>query len=343
MSDILLTGAAGFIGFHTARALDAQGYKVIGIDNLNDYYDPGLKAGRLEALKKLKHFTFEKGDIADEDFLKDLTSRYPDISIIIHLAAQAGVRYSLDNPRAYEHSNLSGQMCVLELARHLKGEGKLSHFVYASSSSVYGANRKLPFSETDRVDQPVSLYAATKKSGEMLAHSYAHLYDIPSSGLRFFTVYGTWGRPDMAYYSFTRALYEGETIKIFNNGDMGRDFTYVDDIVSGIITCMNTPPEKGDQGTLGPAPHRIFNLGNNTPERLLDFVHILEDLTGHTARTELLPMQPGDVKETFADIDLAKNVLGYAPSTSLREGLSHFVRWYIDYHGLDKSQKTGAA
>ena len=332
MSRVLLTGAAGFIGYHCIRELTRQGHSVIGIDNLNSYYDPALKSGRLKELEGLENFTFVKGDIADFAFLTDLFKTYPDIDRIIHLAAQAGVRYSLEQPFTYGHSNLDGQMGMLELARKIRQEGTLKHFVYASSSSVYGANTKLPFSVYDRVDDPVSLYAATKKAGEMLVQSYAHLYDIPSTGLRFFTVYGPWGRPDMAYFSFTRDLFEGNEIKIFNNGDMGRDFTYIDDIVQGITAAMKTPPRVDDKGTFAGAPHRVFNLGNNKPERLLDFVGILEDLTGQKARTNLLPMQPGDVKETYADIDLTREVLGYDPTTSLRDGLPHFVEWYKEFY-----------
>ena len=340
MSEVLLTGAAGFIGYHCAKALVDRGYTVIGLDNLNSYYDPDLKAGRLAELKTLSGFTFYKGDIADDEFLKTVRTNHPKADMIVHLAAQAGVRYSIENPYSYEHSNLSGQMKILELAREMKAAGNLKHLVYASSSSVYGGNSKLPFSVEDRTDHPVSLYAATKKSTEILAQSYAHLYDIPMSGLRFFTVYGGWGRPDMAYFSFTKALYDGQSIKIFNNGDMGRDFTYIDDIVAGVIACMERPPSRGDKGTQAGTPHRLFNLGNNKPERLLDFVAILEDLTGIQAKTELLPMQPGDVKETYADISLSQEILGFSPKTSLAQGLGHFVEWYEDFYNPLK-RKTG--
>lgn len=334
MSKILLTGAAGFIGYHCTRYLAGQGYQVIGIDNLNEYYDPTLKQGRLSQLKELQNFTFIQGDIADYDFLRNCIEEHSDIDTILHLAAQAGVRYSLENPFSYGHSNLTGQLSMLELARNLRDSGRLKHFVYASSSSVYGGNTDLPFSETDRVENPVSLYAATKRAGELLTQSYSSLYDIPATGLRFFTVYGPWGRPDMAYYSFTRALFEGEKIRIFNNGDMGRDFTYIDDIVSGVLASIENIPGTGDMGTIGKAPHRVFNLGNNKPERLMDFVNLLENLTGHKANIDLQPMQPGDVKETYADIALSQDVLGFRPTTSLKDGLPKFVDWYVRFAGI---------
>ena len=341
MSKILLTGAAGFIGYHCTRHLIYHGYEVVGIDNLNEYYDPKLKQGRLSHLSELEGFSFLKGDIADYDFLQNCLEKHPDIDVVLHLAAQAGVRYSLENPFSYSHSNLTGQLSMLELARQLQGNGRLKHFVYASSSSVYGGNTDLPFSEKDRVENPVSLYAATKRAGELLTQSYSNLYNVPATGLRFFTVYGPWGRPDMAYYSFTKALFEGEKIRIFNNGDMGRDFTYIDDVVSGVVASIENIPGVGDKGTIGKAPHRVFNLGNNKPERLMDFVTLLEKLTGHKANMDLQPMQPGDVKETYADIALSQDVLGFQPTTSLKDGLPKFVDWYVEFANINQRQKSG--
>mgnify|MGYP001041863467 CR=1 FL=1 len=328
---ILLTGAAGFIGFHTAQALLARGEQVIGVDNINDYYDPVLKHGRLKQLDGRNGFTFYKADIADEKAMNDIMERHGDIDLVIHLAAQAGVRYSIENPQAYTCSNLDGQMVMLEIARKLQEAGKLKHFVYASSSSVYGANTKLPFSTEDPVEQPVSLYAATKRAGELLTQSYAHLYGIPATGLRFFTVYGPWGRPDMAYFSFTRNILEGTPIRIFNQGDMRRDFTWIDDIVAGILAVMNAVPQEGDAYTIGGAPHRLFNLGNNRSEKLLDFIDVIEQSVGKKAVRELCEMAQGDVKETYADIDPAREVLGYDPKTPISEGIPKFVEWYQDW------------
>lgn len=319
---ILLTGAAGFIGFHTAQALLDAGETVLGIDNLNNYYDPALKHARLEKLEGRKGFTFQKIDIADRAATEKLVADYPDISVIVHLAAQAGVRYSLENPHAYADSNLTGQLNMLEAARHLKN---LKHFVYASSSSVYGNSSKAPFAETDLCDQPVSLYAATKRAGEMLAHSYAALYRIPATGLRFFTVYGPWGRPDMAYFSFTKAISEGKPIKLFNNGDLRRDFTYIDDIVSGILAAIKNIPE-------GDAPHRIFNLGNNQPVTLTAFIDTIERSLNHKAIRENAPMAQGDVYETYANVDKARNILGFTPKTPLNEGIPKFITWFREFY-----------
>jgi UDP-glucuronate 4-epimerase len=316
---ILLTGAAGFIGFHVAKALIAQGRSVIGVDNLNTYYDVGLKKSRLAQLEG-PAFSFIEANIADREAMEGIAARHPAISEIIHLAAQAGVRYSLENPYAYAESNLAGQLTVLEMARHLKS---LRHLVYASSSSVYGNSAKAPFSLTERCDEPVSLYAATKRSGEMLAHAYASLYGIPATGLRFFTVYGPWGRPDMAYFSFTKNILDGTPIKVFNNGNLRRDFTYIDDIVSGILAALDNPV----------SGHRLFNLGNNRPVGLLDFIKALESAIGKKAMIELSPMAAGDVYETCADISESQKILGFGPKTKLEDGIPKFVDWYKGHYG----------
>lgn len=329
---ILVTGAAGFIGFHTVLALLSRGETVIGVDILNDYYDPALKAARLQQLEGRNGFTFYKADISDADAMNRIISDHPGIDRIVHLAAQAGVRYSIDNPHAYKISNLDGQVVMLELARGLQEQGKLKHFVYASSSSVYGGNTKLPFSVHDPVEQPVSLYAATKRSGELLAQSYSHLYKIPATGLRFFTVYGPWGRPDMAYFSFTKNIVDGTPIKIFNHGDMRRDFTWIDDIVAGIIGAMDAVPEAGAAHTIGGAPHRLFNLGNHKSEQLTDFIETIEDALGQKAQRVMGEMAPGDVKETFADIDASREVFGYDPKTPISEGIPKFVEWYRQFY-----------
>ncbi len=325
---ILLTGAAGFIGFHTVHALLARGDTVIGIDNLNDYYDPELKKARLKQLEGRNGFTFYKADISNQVDLEEIIARHGDIDGIIHLAAQAGVRYSLENPGSYVRSNLDGQVVMLEIARALQEKGTLKHFVYASSSSVYGGNTKQPFSIEDPVEQPVSLYAATKRSGELLTQSYSHLFRIPATGLRFFTVYGPWGRPDMAYYSFTKNVMEQKPIKVFNHGDMCRDFTWIDDIVQGILSVLDAVPQTGDEYTIGGAPHRVFNLGNNRSERLLDFINVIEDSVGMKTEKIMEPMAMGDVKETYADIDASKKVFGYEPKTPISEGIPIFVEWY---------------
>jgi UDP-glucuronate 4-epimerase len=322
---VLVTGAAGFIGFHVSQALLARGDSVIGIDDLNDYYDVRLKRARLDQLEKTRGFAFRKLDIADRDAVFKLVSSNPKIDRIVHLAAQAGVRHSLTNPYAYTRSNVEGQLVMLEAARAMP---ELAHFVYASSSSVYGGNTKLPYSVEDRVDSPVSLYAATKKAGELMAHCYSHLYGIPSTGLRFFTVYGPWGRPDMAAFLFTRAMLAGEPIRVFNHGDMKRDFTYIDDIVAGVVAVLDKPPASGG------VPHRVYNLGNNRSEPLLRFIAVLEKSLGVKAKTNLEPMQPGDVKETYADIAASRRDFGFDPKTSIDEGIPRFVAWYRKYYGV---------
>lgn len=319
---ILVTGAAGFIGSHLCRRLLDRGDEVVGIDDLNDYYDPALKEGRLDHLRSRNGFSFFKGDISEpEALLKAVRGRR--IVRVVHLAAQAGVRYSLENPRAYVRSNLSGHLEILELCRSLE---TVEHLVYASSSSVYGGNEKVPFSETDSVDHPVSLYAATKKADELMSHAYAHLYGIPQTGLRFFTVYGPWGRPDMAYWLFTEAMLKGQPIRVFNNGDMWRDFTYVDDIVSGTMAALDHAPA-GDG-----VPHRVYNIGHNKPERLGTFIDMLEDILGVKAIRRYEPMQPGDVPQTFADISAIERDLGFVPKVGLREGLTLFADWYRGYY-----------
>lgn len=328
---ILLTGAAGFIGFHTALALLARGETVIGVDCLNDYYDPALKKARLAQLEGRNGFTFYKADIADEVAMKALMARHPEIDRIVHLAAQAGVRYSLENPHAYARSNLDGHLVMLELARHNE---RLKHFVYASSSSVYGGNTKQPFSVEDPVCEPVSLYAATKRAGELMAQSYAHLYRFPATGLRFFTVYGPWGRPDMAYFSFTKNICEGRPITVFNNGDMKRDFTWIGDIVSGILGALAAVPEPGGKYCIGGAPHRIFNLGNCRSESLLGFIQTIEKTLGKTTEKIMAPMQPGDVYETYADVTASREVFGFDPSTPISEGIPKFVEWYKDFYKI---------
>lgn len=319
----LITGAAGFIGFHVASVLLAQGETVFGIDNLNDYYTPDLKHARLEQLGAYDGFEFAEIDLADDRALEAFVVGKP-IRKIIHLAAQAGVRYSIENPRAYVQSNLVGHVNMLEIARHLDG---LEHMLYASSSSIYGGRTQMPFLEDDRADSPVSLYAATKKSNELMSHTYAHLYNIPLTGLRFFTVYGPWGRPDMAYFSFTKKILAGEEIQVFNHGDMLRDFTYIDDIVDGILRIATQGPAERD----GP-PHGVYNIGNNNPEKLEDFLAILEEELGVKANRRNLPMQPGDVPVTAADITAIKKDYGFEPTTDLRDGLRKFVRWYRQYY-----------
>jgi UDP-glucuronate 4-epimerase len=322
---ILLTGAAGFIGFHVAKALLERGDRVVGIDNLNDYYDVRLKEARLALLSAYPTFVFAKLDVADRDGVFALLKRCEDLRSIIHLAAQAGVRYSLENPYAYIDANVMGTLVMLEAARRIDG---LTAITYASSSSVYGANQKQPFSVEDRVDEPVSLYAATKRSCELVARTYSHLHGLPATGLRFFTVYGPWGRPDMAAYLFTSAILAGQPIKVFNEGRMARDFTYIDDIVSGTIAAHDRPPADGVR-------HRIYNLGNHRPERLLDFIAVLERLLGRTATKEFMPLQPGDVPESFADIEASRRDLGFDPQTTIEVGLARFVEWYRQYHGVN--------
>ena len=322
---IIVTGVAGFIGSHVAAQLIERGQSVVGIDNQNDYYDPALKQARLDRLSGHNGFTFRRLDISDREAILDLATEFPDVTEIVHLAAQAGVRYSLENPFAYVQTNLMGHLCMMELARRLP---KLRHFVYASSSSVYGGNKELPFSVEQRVDSPVSLYAATKRADELMTHCYAHLFDLPSTGLRFFTVYGPWGRPDMSAYIFTKAIFEGRPIRIFNQGDMSRDFTYIDDIVAGVLAVIDAPPQGGD----GVLPNRVYNLGNHRSEPLLRFVDLIEQACGRPAIRELAEMQPGDVKETYADIEPARRDLGFEPRVSIDEGIPRFVTWYREYH-----------
>jgi UDP-glucuronate 4-epimerase len=330
---VLVTGAAGFIGSSTARALLERGDEVVGIDNLNDYYDVSLKQARLARLAQQydNRFRFERVDFADADAVKAVTDRV-DLDAIVHLGAQAGVRYSLENPGAYIRSNLVGHAHMLELAR----DRRPRHMVYASSSSVYGSNKNLPFRVEDRVDHPLSLYAATKKSDELLSESYASLYRIPLTGLRFFTVYGPWGRPDMAMWIFTKALYAGTPLPLFNRGEMRRDFTYIDDIVRGVIACLDGPPADDGQIKAGgsTSPHALYNIGNSSSEDLMRVVELLEEVTGRKAIPDPQPMQIGDVKETFADISAIQRDHGFEPSTSIDEGVPRFVAWYRDYHGL---------
>jgi UDP-glucuronate 4-epimerase len=323
---VLVTGAAGFIGFHVAQALLEQGRHVVGIDNLNDYYDVALKQARLDRLENYEDFTFLEENIADQAALLSLSKAFAQIDVIIHLAAQAGVRYSLENPFAYVDSNLMGQVVMLELARRLP---KLQHFVYASSSSVYGANDKLPFAVEDRVDAPVSLYAATKRSGELMTETYSRLYGLPVTGLRFFTVYGPWGRPDMAYFSFVKAAFDGTPIKLYNNGQMRRDFTYIDDIVAGVLAVAEKPPVEARFPRA-----KLYNLGNNRSEALRDFIQVIEDATGRRIEKEFAGMQKGDVPSTFADITASGTDFGYRPTISIEEGIPRFVEWYRGYYGV---------
>lgn len=328
---ILVTGVAGFIGFHVARRLISEGQAVVGIDNLNAYYTPALKEARLRQLRELKGaFEFHHVDIADEGLLGSALKGL-EIDRIVHLAAQVGVRYSLENPRAYAHSNLIGHLNLLELAR----ERRVAHLVYASSSSVYGGNEALPFATEDRTDRPISLYAATKKADELMSESYAHLYRLPQTGLRFFTVYGPWGRPDMAMWLFTDAIHRGGPLRLFNQGLMRRDFTYIDDVVDGVIACLGKAPADDGAPKAGGSvsPHAIYNLGNNCSEELMRVVRLIEQCVGREARLEYLPMQPGDVLDTFADISAIAREHGYAPRTSIDHGVPRFVEWYMDYAG----------
>jgi UDP-glucuronate 4-epimerase len=330
----LVTGAAGFIGSETCRALLERGDTVIGIDNLNDYYDPALKQARVDRLAALagKRFEFERLDFADAEALRSLEQRHG-VGAIVHLGAQAGVRYSIDHPDAYVRSNLVGHANMLELARRIE----TPHFVYASSSSVYGGNQKLPFSVLDRVDHPLNLYAATKRSAELLSESYANLFRIPSTGLRFFTAYGPWGRPDMAMYIFTKALFEGRSFPLFNHGRMKRDFTYIDDIIRGVVSALDHPP--ADDGAEKPggsvAPHALYNIGNKRSEVLSRVVELLEQATGRTAIIDSRPMQPGDAPETFADTTFIERDLGFKSTTTIEDGIPRFVDWYRDYHQVN--------
>lgn len=325
---ILITGAAGFIGFHLSKRLLEEGCHVVGMDNLNDYYDVKLKESRLGLLKENAAFQFILGNIADKEMVcRVFSDCRPDI--VVNLAAQAGVRYSIENPDSYIESNVIGFYNILEACRNSCDEDDhpIEHLVFASSSSVYGNQAKIPFSVSDSVDRPVSLYAATKKSDELMAYTYSHLYGVPSTGLRFFTVYGPFGRPDMAYYGFSEKIMEGKTIKIFNQGDMYRDFTYIDDIVEGIMRILNNPPlpdEAGDR-------YKIYNIGNNKPEKLMDFIRTLENALGKTAQKEYYPMQPGDVYQTYADVDDLIKDFDYKPATGLEEGINKFAEWYKEW------------
>jgi len=331
MGSILVTGAAGFIGFHLCQHLLTRGESVIGIDNLNDYYDVSLKQDRLKQLQQHQQFQFAKLDLADRQAIPELFDRHQPEKVA-HLAAQAGVRYSLKNPHAYVDSNLVGFVNILEECRH----GGVKHLVFASSSSVYGVNSKTPFSVHDNVDRPVSLYAATKKANELMAHTYSHLYDIPTTGLRFFTVYGPWGRPDMALFLFTKAILAGEPIKVFNHGKMQRDFTYIDDIITGVVRVLDKIPEPdpnwsdSDPGS-SHAPYKLYNIGNNQPVELLRFIEVLEACLGMKAQKHMLPMQPGDVPITYADIEDLEKAVGFRPSTPIEVGVERFVAWYRDY------------
>jgi UDP-glucuronate 4-epimerase len=330
---VLVTGVAGFIGSSTARALLARGDEVVGIDNLNDYYDPSLKRARLERLSADfgDRFRFAQVDFADAAALDGLAGA-SDFDRIVHLGAQAGVRYSIENPRAYVQSNLVGHCNMLELARHRRS----GHFVYASSSSVYGGNKSLPFRVEDRVDHPLSLYAASKKADELMTEAYANLYRLPSTGLRFFTVYGPWGRPDMAMWIFTKALFAGEPLPLFNHGEMRRDFTYIDDIVAGVLACLDSPPADDGQAKSGGStgPHALYNIGNHRSEDLMRVVELLERSTNLKALVDPQPMQPGDVRDTFADISAIERDHGFKPTTTIDEGIPRFVQWYREYHGV---------
>ncbi len=326
---VLVTGSAGFIGMHTANALLKKNEDVIGIDNINDYYDPELKRARLEELQVNKNFYFEKLDFAVPGSLNLLIQKYPEIDRIIHLGAQAGVRYSIDNPHQYMQSNICGQLAILEFCKSkMRDSRPIKNFVYASSSSVYGSNKQIPFSINDNTDQPVSFYGATKKAGEVMAHSYAHLYQIPTVGLRFFTVYGPWGRPDMSPYIFTNCILNEKPIKVFNKGEMMRDFTFIDDIVSGILGALDTPPINLSASP----PHKIYNLGNNKPVSLMNYINVIERACNKKAIIDLQPMQAGDVVQTYANIEESERDLGYAPTTSIDIGIPRFVDWFISYH-----------
>ncbi len=329
---IVVTGAAGFIGFHTIKRLLARGERVIGIDNLNDYYSVALKEARLREIAGHNNFTFHKVDFSDFAALT-AALKGEKVTRVVHLGAQAGVRYSLTNPFVYAQSNLVGHLNILEYCRHLDG---FQHLVYASSSSVYGGNTDLPFSVTDRVDNPVSLYAATKKADELMSQAYAHLYRMPQTGLRFFTVYGPWGRPDMALWIFTESILKGKPIHVFNHGDMRRDFTYIDDIVTGVIATLDRVPQ--DDGSIhangSTAPHEVYNIGNHRSEQLTRMIEVLEECLGRKAEKIFEPMQPGDVKETYADIEKLKADTGFEPSTPIEVGIPRFVEWYRSYHGV---------
>jgi UDP-glucuronate 4-epimerase len=333
---VLVTGAAGFIGFHVAQRLLSEGREVVGLDIVNSYYDPKLKEARLDILKRQSNFIFAKLDLTDRTAMKALFEKHR-FPFVVHLAAQAGVRYSLEHPHAYVDANLEGFINVLEGCRH----NGCKHLVFASSSSVYGANTKLPFSVQDNVDHPISLYAASKKANELMAHAYSHLYRIPATGLRFFTVYGPWGRPDMAMFIFANAILGGQPIRLFNHGNMRRDFTYIDDVSQAVVRLLDRPPQ-GNPNWSGDKPDpassaalwKIYNIGNNNPEELLHVVSLLEKEFGRTATKEMLPMQPGDVPATYADIEDLTRDIGFKPSTTIEDGIKRFAKWYRDYHKL---------
>lgn len=333
---ILVTGAAGFIGMHTIKRLLQDNIEVIGIDNINDYYDLELKKERLKKLTEYDTFSFHKVDITDGEMIKELFKNNS-FQAVIHLAAQAGVRFSIDRPDTYIHSNLLGFFNILEACRY----GSVNHLIYASSSSVYGANRKMPFSTNDSANHPISLYAATKKSNELMAHAYSQLFGLPTTGLRFFTVYGPWGRPDMAYYKFTKNILEGKPIQVFNNGRMKRDFTYISDIVEGISRLIGRVPKYNDDWdsfrpdpSSSTAPYKLYNIGNNKPVELLKFINTIENLTGKKALLDMQPMQDGDVLETYADINNLQKLTGFNPTITIEKGLKEFIEWYQDYHQI---------
>lgn len=331
MKEIIVTGSAGFIGFHTSKRLLEKGYKVVGIDNMNNYYDPELKYKRLSILEEYDDFYFHKLDLFEKDELGEIISSYKELQSVIHLSAQAGVRYSLENPTAYINSNIIGFFNLLETLRNIP----IKHLLYASSSSVYGGNQKIPFSTSDRVDFPISLYAATKKSNELMAYTYSHLFSIPTTGLRFFTVYGPWGRPDMALYKFAEKITHGEPIDVYNHGNMSRDFTYIDDVVRIIIKLVDKPPKTIDEGKFKEkVPYSIFNVGSNNPIALLDYIECLEKHLGIKAEKNFLDIQPGDVKDTFADVSDLINYIGYSPSTKIDEGVKKFVDWFVSYNKM---------
>lgn len=333
----LVTGAAGFIGFYVSQKLCEQGHQVVGIDNLNDYYDVNLKHARLAILTKLTNFTIKELDLANREGVAELFT-IEKFDKVIHLAAQAGVRYSIDNPMAYADSNLVGHLTILEGCRH----HNIKHLIYASSSSVYGLNSKVPFATSDSVDHPISLYAATKKSNELMSHTYSHLYGIPTTGLRFFTVYGPWGRPDMALFKFTKKILNDETIDIYNHGDMRRDFTYIDDIVEGILRIKDVIPEANSNWTVeagtpasSSAPYRIYNIGNGSPVKLLDFVEALETSLGVEVKKNFMGMQPGDVYQTYAEVEDLFEATGYKPAINVAEGVDRFVQWYRNFYSIN--------
>lgn len=334
--NILVTGAAGFIGFHVTQRLLAAGHQIVGIDNLNDYYDVGLKQSRLDLIAQHPSFRFIKMELADRAAIASLFEKHA-FQRVIHLGAQAGVRYSIDNPHAYADANLIGHLNILEGCRH----HKIEHLLYASSSSVYGLNRKMPFSTDDSVDHPVSLYAATKKANELMSHTYSHLYNLPTTGLRFFTVYGPWGRPDMALFKFTRAMIAGDAIDVYNRGEMKRDFTYIDDIAEAIVRLQDVIPQRDESWTVetgspatSSAPYRVYNIGNSQPTSLIKYIEAIEKALGVTAKKNLLPMQPGDVLETSADTEALYQAIGFKPQTSVEEGVARFVSWYREFYNV---------